>query len=99
MGAEEWDTRLAAATDALDVASGKPLGTFSHYRGERSEPTLAHPDGQPRSVVRIQYSRADGLVIHSHYADTGKTFTFKPKGTDATERPAGVSCFDYEKKK
>ena len=93
VGAETWTAKLEAATDALDVANGKPVGTSAHYRGATSLPDGR--SGQPRAVVRIEYTKAGGFKLLTHYASSGKTFEVKPTGAAGKERPGAVKEFDF----
>jgi hypothetical protein len=92
-----WAEKLEAATDALDVANGKAAGTSAHYRATMSEPTRDGRPGQPRAVVRIEYTLAGGFKLYTSYANSGKTFDVTPTGSAGKTRPDGVPEFCFEK--
>ena len=92
-----WAEKLEAATDALDVANGKAAGTSAHYRATMSEPTRNGRPGQPRVVVRIEYTLAGGFKLYTFYANSGKTFNVKPTGSAGETRLDGVPEFCFEK--
>ena len=86
---------MEAATDALDVGNGKPVGTSAHYRAVMSLPLSDGRPGQPRAVVRVEYTKAAGFKLHTYYAGSGKTFEVKPSGAAGKERPGAVKEFDF----
>ena len=92
-----WTEKLEAATDALDVANVKAAGTSAHYRATMSEPTRNGRPGQPRAVVRIEYTLVGGLKLYTFYASSGKTFDVKPTGSAGETRPEGVAEFCFVK--
>jgi hypothetical protein len=94
---ETWPEKLEAATDAYDVANGKAAGTSAHYRSLTSQPTRDGRPGQPRAVVRIEYTLAGGLKLYTFYAKSGKTFDVTPTGSAGQTRPDGVPEFCFEK--
>jgi hypothetical protein len=94
IAAETWTEKVEAATDALDVANGKPAGTSAHYRGAMSLPLSDGRPGQPRAVVRVEYTKAAGFKLHTYYASSGKTFEVKPSGAAGKEKPE-VTEFDF----
>lgn len=87
VASETWTQKLEAATDALDVANGKVAGVSAHYGATMSEPTRDGRPGQPRGVVRIQYTVADGFKLYTFYANSGNTFEVKPTGSARETRP------------
>jgi hypothetical protein len=93
--AETWEDKVAAATDAIDVGNGKEVGKSAHYRGEVA--VGRNGDVQPRFVVRVAYTVANGLQIFNHYPQSGKTFPAGPTGAASKVRPAGVTEFLYER--
>jgi hypothetical protein len=95
IAAETWAEKVEAATDALDVGNGKPVGTSAHYRGAMSPPLSDGRPGQPRAVVRVEYTKAAGFKLHTYYAGSGKTFEVKPSGAAGKERPDAVTEFDF----
>ena len=95
VAAETWAEKVEAATDALDVGNGKPVGTSAHYRAVMSLPLSDGRPGQPRAVVRVEYTKAAGFKLHTHYASSGKTFEVKPSGAAGMERPEAVTEFDF----
>jgi hypothetical protein len=95
IAAETWTEKVEAATDALDVANGKPAGTSAHYRGAMSLPLSDGRPGQPRAVVRVEYTKAGGFKLYTHYASSGKIFEVKPSGAAGKERPDAVKEFDF----
>jgi hypothetical protein len=96
VAAETWEDKVAAATDAIDVGSGKEVGKSAHYRGAVAPPDR-NGDVQPRFVVRVAYTVANGLQIFNHYPKTGKTWTAGPTGAASKERPVGVAEFVFER--
>jgi hypothetical protein len=95
IAANTWTEKVEAATDALDVANGKPAGTSAHYRGVMSLPLSDGRPGQPRAVVRIEFTKAAGFKLHTYYAGSGKTYDVKPTGAAGMERPEAVNEFDF----
>ena len=91
-----WVDQLEAATDAYDVANGKKAGTSAHYRALMSQPTRDGRPGQPRAVVRIEYTLAGGFKLYTFYAKSGKTFDVTPTGSAGQTRP-GVPEFCFVK--
>jgi hypothetical protein len=51
--------------------------------------------GQPRAVVRIEFTKAAGFKLHTYYAGSGKTYDVKPTGAAGMERPEAVNEFDF----
>jgi hypothetical protein len=94
--AETWEDKVAAATDAIDVGSGKEVGKSAHYRGEVAPPDR-NGDVQPRYVVRVMYTVKSGLQIFNHYPRSGETWTAGPTGAASKERPVGVAEFVFER--
>ena len=75
------------------MANGKPAGTSAHYRGAMSLPLSGGRPGQPRAVVRNEYTKAAGFKLYTYYASSGKTFDVKPTGAAGKERPEAVTEF------
>ena len=96
VAAETWEDKVAAATDAIDIGSGKEVGKSAHYRGEVAPPDR-NGDVQPRHVVRVSYTMESGLQIFTHYQKTGKTFSTGPTGAASKQRPVDVAEFLYER--
>jgi hypothetical protein len=96
VSAATWEEKLAAATDSIDVGTGKNLGTSAHYRGNVTPPAR---DGsvQPRVVTRISYTVEDGLRIFYFYERTNKTLSTGPTGVAGKERPSGMDAFAFER--
>lgn len=69
----------------------------AHYRGTMSLPTSDGRPGQPREVVRIVYTSAEGFRLFTYYASSGKTFDVKPAGVAGKARPVGVEEFECVK--
>jgi hypothetical protein len=94
--AETWEDKVAAATDAIDIGSGKEVGKSAHYRGEVAVGRNGC-DVQPRHVVRVAYTVKSGLQIFNHYPRSGETWTAGPTGAASKERPVGVAEFVFER--
>jgi hypothetical protein len=95
VAAETWEDKVAAATDAIDVGNGQSVGKSAHYRCEVA--VGRNGDVQPRYVVRVMYTVANGLQIFNHYPITDITYPTGPTGAASKERPVGVSEFEYER--
>jgi hypothetical protein len=96
VAAETWAEKVAAATDAIDVGNGQSVGTSAHYRGEVAPPGRSGT-AQPRFVVRVAYTVANGLQIFNRYPQSGKTWPAGPTGAASKARPAGVAEFLFER--
>ncbi len=94
--AETWADKVAAATDAMDAGNGKAVGKSAHYRCEVAPPDR-NGDVQPRHVVRVMYTMANGLQIFNHYPRTGITYPTGPTGVASKQRPVGVAEFVFER--
>ena len=62
-----------------------------------SQPTRDGRPGQPRAVVRIEYTLAGGFKLYTFYAKSGKTFDVTPTGSAGKTRPDGVAEFCFVK--